>query len=940
MSDIRVLPSGSDLIGEVHLLLPDGVRDLSKTLIVFPEKRPAHFLRKAIAEKIGGSFLPPAIFSMDSFVEHLCRNYLGLRRPLLASADAVALLHDIHLTLPEPLGGQNSTALDAFAPIALKIYEDLEELCTAQMPVKRMEEILSRVPFKELPVLASLYRQFYAAVEAKGFLTRGMMYASAADRIAEIDFSSYEQIILAGFFMLVPSEQKLFNHVMRMEQSIVFFQEGKGLQQQLESLGLSDVTQIGRDTPVRKPEIHLYECPDAHGQAFVLGGMFDAAIAEGKTPDERTVIALPAVDSLFPVLHHALTAFDEQSYNVSLGYPVSRTPVYGFLSTLFDLLSSYMDGRFEAAAYIKFVLHPYTKNIRWKERADVTRILFNVIEDEFIQNKTMLFFALEDIERNDDLISRIALRCHGVDESIDAEMVRSHITGIHDRTIRSVMAHATIGQFARRTGDVLRYVFEESTANLHPLFRPFAQTLLDVLESVELSLLADKTFGDIPAACAFLRTIVSSETVPFSGTPLQGLQVLGFLETRNVRFDTVYLLDANDDVLPGSKGMDVLLPVAAREVLGLRTYRTQEQISAYTFDLLIQGAQQVHCFYVQKGKKERSRFLEQILWEKQKSERTTETGRFIPSLSYALRLHGTKPGPVKKSSAMIESLQHFQFSATALDAYLHCGLKFYYRYLLRLQEEESADDEIETSEIGTFVHGILCDYYRKYTGTILTADLFNREALLDLIDQRFAEQYGTDPVGAAFLLKSQVRLKLLEFLERYQIPILQGTSCRLIDVEQTIDTEMEGIGLRGKIDRIEERQGATYIFDYKTSANDTYLKIDRTALIEGDRSTWPAVIGSLQLPFYAILYATHERIPLDSIIPAFIFLGRCVLDTSIEVPLFEKEGKEELEVYERIIMALLREIVSPEHDFLPTEDFENECARCEFCALCGTQWAV
>ena len=65
MSDIRVLPSGSDLIGEVRLLLPDGVRDLSKTLIVFPEKRPAHFLRKAIAEKIGGSFLPPVIFSMS-----------------------------------------------------------------------------------------------------------------------------------------------------------------------------------------------------------------------------------------------------------------------------------------------------------------------------------------------------------------------------------------------------------------------------------------------------------------------------------------------------------------------------------------------------------------------------------------------------------------------------------------------------------------------------------------------------------------------------------------------------------------------------------------------------------------------------------------------------------------------------------------------------------
>jgi hypothetical protein len=209
-----------------------------------------------------------------------------------------------------------------------------------------------------------------------------------------------------------------------------------------------------------------------------------------------------------------------------------------------------------------------------------------------------------------------------------------------------------------------------------------------------------------------------------------------------------------------------------------------------------------------------------------------------------------------------------------------------------------------------------------------------------LIDQRFAEQYGTDPVGAAFLLKRQVRLKLLEFLDYYQIPALRDTISRLIDVEQTISAEKEGFGLRGKIDRIENRQGTTYIFDYKTSANDTYLKINRTSLIEGDRSTWSEAIGSLQLPFYAILYAAREGIPLESIVPAFIFLGRCRLDTSIEVPLFEEDGKEELEMYGRIIIALLKEIVTPEHEFLPTEEFEKECGRCEFCALCGTQWAL
>ncbi|MCX6136144.1 MAG: PD-(D/E)XK nuclease family protein [Ignavibacteriales bacterium] len=937
MSTVRLLPPGSDLMRTICDLLQGGGRDYSDSIVVFPEKRPAHFLRKAMAGRIGGSFLPPRIFSMDS---HLCRHHLALEAPLLSTVDAVALLHDIHCAMPLQLGAGNNSSLDSFAPIALRIYEELEELRTAQMSAERLAQSLSYFASKELPVMFSLYSSFYAEVERRGALTPGMLYAAAAEGAGAIDLSVYNKIILAGFFTLAASEQKIFRVLAELPQTVCLFQEGEGLAEQLDLLGIGVPEAPSDEAPAPVPDIHLYECPDTHGQAFALGGILDAAAKAGNVLDDRTVIALPAVDSLFPVLHHALSDLDEKTYNVSLGYPVSRTPVFGFLSTLLEVLSSAMEGRYEAATYAKFILHPYTKNIRWKKRSDITRIIFQLIEEELIENRTLSFFALEDIENNAELISRIALRCHGIDESVDADGVRNHIAAIHSNTIRHLAGQESVGGMARHAADVLRYIVDESTARRHPLFRPFAQTLLDVLESLAQSLLADKKFDDPGALCAFLRTMISVQTVPFSGTPLQGLQVLGFLETRNIRFDTVYLLDANDDVLPGPKGIDVLLPVSVREYLGLRTYRTQEKINAYAFDILVHGAARVHCFFVQKGKKERSRFLERILWEKQKNAGRTETAPFIPSLSYALSLHGTQPPPVEKSVAMIDALRSFNYSATALDAYLRCGLKFYYRYVLKLKEKETTDDEIESTEIGTFVHTVLCDYFRKYAGAVLTPELFNQDALEELIDQRFSEEYGNDPVGPVYLMKVQVRKKLLEFLDSYQIPAVRGHRYRLIDVEQTITVSIKGFSLRGKVDRIEERDGKSFIFDYKTSADDKYLKIDTMKLVEDDRGTWGDAIGSLQLPFYAMLYAGHSGIPLDSIVPAFIFLGRRGLDTSIEVRLFEENGKEELEKYERIIMALLEEIVSPENNFLPTTEFEEECGRCEFCALCGTQWAV
>ena len=125
---------------------------------------------------------------------------------------------------------------------------------------------------------------------------------------------------------------------------------------------------------------------------------------------------------------------------------------------------------------------------------------------------------------------------------------------------------------------------------------------------------------------------------PFEGTPVKGLQVLGFLETRNLRFDRVFILDANEEVLPDTKKDDTLLPFRAREILGLPTYQDRDALVAYYFETLLQGADEVHLFFIENDKKERSRFVERLLWERQKRDRTTDTKNYLKSVQYRIGL--------------------------------------------------------------------------------------------------------------------------------------------------------------------------------------------------------------------------------------------------------------------------------------------------------------
>ncbi len=139
---------------------------------------------------------------------------------------------------------------------------------------------------------------------------------------------------------------------------------------------------------------------------------------------------------------------------------------------------------------------------------------------------------------------------------------------------------------------------------------------------------------------------------------------------------------------------------------------------------------------------------------------------------------------------------------------------------------------------------------------------------------------------------------------------------------------------------MEERDGRTFLIDYKTSANRAYyrMRLDRLSLEE--RESWHRWIPTLQLPIYVLLHSQETGTAPADIQAMFLLLGRNRVDSGIELPLFEDPAAsyESWAVLERVLEDLLKEIVSPEAPFSPAADLRAACPRCDFTAICGTGW--
>jgi len=942
---VTLFPAGANLVEEVARRI-EAAGDPADALVIFPGKRPGHFLRQRLAHKKDSSLVPPRILSMDELVDGIFEERdarQGRVRPKAEPIDAVAILYDIQVASEDPVGGAAFMSLDSFFPLGLKIHGDLEELLIEKVKpadvagVQPMveEEVPARAR-QRLRTLAHFYEEFYRAVESKDLSTRSSRYVEVSGALepGEIPpLAARGLIIFAGFFTLTRAEREIFRATAKWPSVQQIFHDGPGMRKRLEGFAASALSSAPPATAVPRPQTQFSSSPDTHGQVFALNALLEGA-------DSNTLIVLPSPETLFPLLRHCLSRFEPESYNISLPYPLQRTPLYGFFNNLMEVVGS-MDGpRVYIPAYVSFVLHPYVKNTRLGASAEATRVLFHALEEHLEKTRTRRFMTMEEIEADTSLFEDAADRIAEDGKGPTAAALRAHLVDIHTRTIGSFRSFSSVRDFAERCIALIAWVQEQSTARDHPYFTPFSESFVQSLDTIARSLMAEKTFTDTQSYFTLLRNYLQARHLSFPGTPLHGMQVLGGLETRSLQFQRVFILDANEGVFPEARQENTLLPFPVRQALGLSTYRDQEDIAAYHFELLAAGAREMHLFSVDGADKERSRFVERLLWERQKEQGLRDERGLIRSISYNVNLTNAPPAPIPKTPEVAAWLATIDHSATSLDAYLQCPLKFYYRTVLRLSPREDLSGEIEAVEIGTFVHAVLFRYFEGRTGRALTFSDVDPAAMTSVVDELFVKHFGSAETGANRLLRNQVNRHLRDFLSGYLRPLVGSYRVEIKSLEHDVKTKWKGFSLRGRLDVVEERDGESFLIDYKKSADKSSyrMRLDRLSLEE--RESWYRAIPTLQLPFYIILHAAETGTAPADVHAMFLLLGRTLMDSGIELPLFEEQASvhESWPVLERVIRDLLQEIVSPDVPFSPPPDLRAVCPRCDFTAICGTGW--
>ncbi|MDO5615074.1 MAG: PD-(D/E)XK nuclease family protein, partial [Cruoricaptor ignavus] len=325
-----------------------------------------------------------------------------------------------------------------------------------------------------------------------------------------------------------------------------------------------------------------------------------------------------------------------------------------------------------------------------------------------------------------------------------------------------------------------------------------------------------------------INQLINSETIDFRGEPLQGLQIMGLLETRLLNFKNIILLSVNEGKLPLGNTQNTYLPFDVRAQFGLHTFLENDSIYAYHFYRFIQNAERVYLLYnalssgVNTG--EKSRFITQLEMEsKHDIEEIIIENASVPT--------EVLPMKIAKTNVVLQRLQEWKnrVSASHLTAYLYDPIQFYMNYVLKTREAEEIEEELSQRSYGSIVHYALQNLYEKVKGKILTEEIL-RELMTEIdsaIDFGIGE-LGHQPEfyerGMNFIHKS-IAKRTVEGILNFDLDLVKkGNSLKIIDLERKIENvifalnndEKEEIKFYGFIDRIDELNGITRIIDYKT----------------------------------------------------------------------------------------------------------------------------
>lgn len=939
--------------------------NLAHTAVVFPNKRAGLFFNEYLAQESDSPIWSPAYVSISELfrslspwevgdpVKLVCELYKIFRR----ETQSTETLDDFYFwgeMLISDFDDADKNKVDTD-----KLFSNLQDLRNIMDDYTFIDDeqeeairqffqnfsIERRTALKERfislwDVLGNIYKGFRESLASQNIAYEGMMYRHVIEHL-DVDKLPYEKYVFVGFNVLNKVEHTLFTQLKDVGKAVFYWDYDefymKENRQAVTHEAGEFIRRNLRDFPsplsgelfknLSKPkEVHYIASSTENAQARYLPQWIRNNLT---TPEKETAVVLCNEALLQPVLH-SLPA-EVKHVNITMGFPLSQTPVYSFLIALLELHThgfNFKSGRYTFQSVVTLLKHPYTRQLTGQAE---------LLEKELTRNNR--FYPLPGELGKDEFLTRLFTPLSGnLNLCIRLSETLQQVAGIYQANTSGT-----------EDTDAFNQLYRESLFKAYTTINRF-RTLI---EEDELTVQSE-TFRRL------LVKVLSATNIPFHGEPAIGMQVMGVLETRNLDFRHLVLLSVNEGQLPKSGGDSSFIPYNLRKAFGMTTIEHKIAVYAYYFYRLLQRAERITLMYntssdgLNRG--EWSRFMLQFLieWPHPITRQFLEAGQ-SPQGTSSITVEKT-PDVMRRMQSLfdVRANPKAKFSPSALNYYLDCPLKFYYRYVAGLSAPDEVSAEIDSATFGSIFHYAAEHIYKDLTthGKVINKEaletlLRNEVKLQDYVDTAFKKLFFNVPqnekpeYNGVQLINSAVIARYLKQLLQNDLRYAPFTFIASeMEVDEPIDIQTpKGViksRIGGIIDRMDSKDGTLRIVDYKTGGDaDTPPHVESLFIPDKKRSNYV---------FQTFLYAAImcRKQPTMKIAPALLYIHRAATETYSPViqmgePRKPKEAVEDFSKYEKEyrerLQGLLEEIFNPEKSFAQTEIIEK-CTYCDFKALC------
>lgn len=795
-------------------------------------------------------------------------------------------------------------------------------------------------------VLIDLYTAFKASLKQQNLAYEGMIYRELAESSENAHLSDRrsDMVHFIGFNALNECEKVLMNSLkgagkarFYWDYDNLYIKEGKMnsagffLRDNLRLFGNDIPSGWSFDTMLSKepPDVirRVIESSSDVAQVKLVSQILKNIPDINDSNAHHTAVILADENLLMPVL----TSLPEShgNINITMGYPLKQTLVYTFLKHLMDLQRNASNDSGEVRFGYKEVIS-ILKN-------SLASGMLNEAENELVGGiiKTNLIKVPSGHFTKSELLSQIFIK-----PSTPADL---------SAYFKNILSMIAIGD--ERNPDKSA----ENKMQKNILNEFIYRVVLSVNRLERIVNSPDVIFTTDTYLRIFDR-MLRMQSVPFSGEPLTGIQIMGILETRALDFRNLIILSVNEGILPTLSASSSFIPFSLREAFGIPSVNHQESIYAYHFYRLLQRAENVTFIYNSNSEGlrtgEMSRFLLQMKYEEAMKPDFLDLSFEIKShLAPGERIERKEKHTKQLKSLFLDNETSRAISPSAINTWLNCRMKFFYRYINQLKETENVTPDIDPALLGNILHEIMKNLYQPYTGRIIEVDILNemirdRQNLLNIVNNTVNEKFKggrNEPVNGNELI---VRDVLLAFLLRILKTDKGLAPFRILHLETSFKFVLPfqsngsrfGIISGGKIDRIDRISNVIRIVDYKTgTVTETINSVGELFLDdrEKDSDAW------LQTLLYCEAYLASDP---GSIVRPSVYKIKKVKGASISDRLRVKTGARtdiEIENYTEVrdefltgLKDLLSTIFSEDEPFVKTSDARGKCTWCPYRTLC------